>query len=213
MAKMFALLCGLLICIRSGYAQQTGSPTDGFTQQNLTKANFEIQKPYDKEVSQRYSFIKGVHSMWVYINDKPHFRGSKTRPRTEIGIKGYGYTSGVWQFEGEVYVPQGTTGVCVMQIFGGTQHATAFMLHVYVGMLKRYDEQVVATDIYDRWIHVNVIHNADEGKVYVFVEEEEKLVVDDRGPAIHSFKFGVYTQTKSSSCMEARWRNVKVWRK
>ena len=128
-------------------------------------------------------------------------------------MQGYYYTSGVWQFEGEFYVPRGMTGVCVMQIFGGTQRATAFMLHVYEGMLKHYHQEVVATNIYDRWIHLNVIHNADKGKVHVFIGEEEKLVIDDSGPAVHAFKFGVYTQTDSSSCMESRWRKVKVWSK
>ncbi|GLJ48394.1 hypothetical protein SUGI_1021620 [Cryptomeria japonica] len=128
-------------------------------------------------------------------------------------IQGYNYTSGVWQFEGEVYVSRGTTGVSVMQVFGGVEHATAFMLHVYDGKLMRYHEQLVASDVYDRWIHLNVIHDADEGKVSVFVDGNEALVADDRGRANHYFKCGVCTQTDPSSCMESRWRNIKVWRK
>ena len=85
MAKMFLLFCGLLVFVGSG---PTTLPTQGFTQHNLTKANIEIQKPYDKQASQRYNrFVKGVHSMWVYKNDKPYSRESKTKARTEIGIE------------------------------------------------------------------------------------------------------------------------------
>ena len=43
------------------------------------------------------------------------------------------YSSGVWQFEGDVFVPSGTSGASVMQIFGAAEHATTLMLHVYGG--------------------------------------------------------------------------------
>ncbi|GLJ48396.1 hypothetical protein SUGI_1021640 [Cryptomeria japonica] len=151
--------------------------------------------------------------MWVFKDDKPHTPQSKTGPRTEIRIQGYDYTEGVWQVEGDIYVQQGTSGVCVMQVFGGVQHSTSMMLLVSNGNLRHYNDQVVASDIYDRWIHLNVIHNADEGKVYVFVGGKEKVVADDRGRAKHYFKCGVYTNVNASSCMESRWKNIRLWTK
>jgi hypothetical protein len=45
----------------------------------------------------------------------------------------------VWQFEGYGYVPSGTTGVSIMQVFGAGAHATTLMLHVYDGALRYYD--------------------------------------------------------------------------
>ncbi|GLJ48412.1 hypothetical protein SUGI_1021830 [Cryptomeria japonica] len=153
--------------------------------------------------------------MWVYNDDKPHTPQSKTEPRTEIRIKGYDYTTGVRQFEGDFYVLHGTSGTCIMQAFGasGMGHATALQLRVYDGQLKHYKDEVLASDVYDRWIHLNVIHDADEGKVHVFIDGEEKIVADDRGRATHYFKCGVYTQDNSSHFTESRWKNIKIWTK
>ncbi|GLJ48405.1 hypothetical protein SUGI_1021750 [Cryptomeria japonica] len=213
MARMLAILGGVLIWIASVYADSTASPTKGFTEVVLNATNFIIQKPYDKEEYERYSFIDGVHSMWVYSDDKPHSPESKTRPRTEIRIQGYDYTNGVWQFEGDMYVPRGTSGVCVMQVFGAVKHATSLMLLVSNGNLRHYNDQVVASDIYDRWIHLNGIHNTDEGKVFVFVDGQEKVVANDGGLANHYFKCGVYANNNASSCMESRWKNIRLWTK
>ncbi|XP_057826361.2 citrate-binding protein [Cryptomeria japonica] len=110
---------GFIIIISFAISLQLPSsladPADGFTEQD---SKFVIQWPYDKRQDQRYSFINGVHSMWVFDNDKPHTPTSKTKPRTEMGFatKGnngkYGkYVSGVWQFEADMYVPSGSTGV------------------------------------------------------------------------------------------------------
>ena len=61
--------------------------TDGFTIVPLTESNFELQKPYDIPLDQCYSFVNGVHYLWVYADDKPHDPSSHTQPRTEIRIK------------------------------------------------------------------------------------------------------------------------------
>jgi hypothetical protein len=73
------------------------------------------------------------------------------------------YSSGIWQFEGYGYIPRGTTGASVMQIFGAAEHATTLMLHVYDGRLTYYhdDSRVVDASIYDRWFKLNVIHDVD----------------------------------------------------
>uniref|UniRef100_A0A0E0F9Y9 Alginate lyase 2 domain-containing protein n=1 Tax=Oryza meridionalis TaxID=40149 RepID=A0A0E0F9Y9_9ORYZ len=63
---------------------------------------------------------------------------------------GYDYSSGVWQFEGTGYVPSGTTGMSIMQVFGSGKTATTLMLHVYDGDLWYYHQQLVETNIYDR---------------------------------------------------------------
>ncbi|GLJ48409.1 hypothetical protein SUGI_1021800 [Cryptomeria japonica] len=141
--------------------------------------------------------------MWVYSDDKPHNPSSNTRPRTEIRIKGKDYKTGVWQFEGEGYVPRGTNGVCVMQIHGYVGHATVIMLDAVNGDLKRYHADVVSPDIFDRWFHLNVIHDTDQRKVTVFVDGEERIMVDVIGGDNYYFKCGVYAQTDESSCMES----------
>ena len=61
-------------------------PTEGFTALPLKNFNFVIQRPYDVPENQRYSFIDGVHKLWVYKTDKPQTPTSHSNPRTEIRI-------------------------------------------------------------------------------------------------------------------------------
>ncbi|KAL4366937.1 hypothetical protein GQ457_05G015410 [Hibiscus cannabinus] len=140
---VFSILCLSyikLIC----FLQANAQPTSGFTAVSLSQSNFELQKPYDLSPSDRYSFNNGVHRFWVYSTDKPHTPSSDTRPRSEIRIRGYDYSSGVWQFEGEAYIPSGTTETSIMQVFGGSSRANApslrrlhHRLQVAGGALKR----------------------------------------------------------------------------
>ncbi|MQL85213.1 hypothetical protein Taro_017721 [Colocasia esculenta] len=189
-------------------------PTDGFTSVPLTEANFVIQKPYNMPLDQRYSFVNGVRRLWVFDDDEPFQAGNPTLPRTEIRFTGYDYSSGVWQFEGYGYVPEGTTGTSIVQIHRDTNGATEMMLRVYNGELRNYRTAVVATNVYDRWMRINVIHNADTGEVRVFIDGVQGLqVVSDKGPATFYFKCGVYTQNDSSHCMESRWRDIKLYMK
>nr|DAD40071.1 TPA_asm: hypothetical protein HUJ06_014394 [Nelumbo nucifera] len=127
-------------------------------------------------------------------------------------LQGYDYTSGVWQFEGDGYVPNGASGVCIMQVFGATLSNTTMILTVYNGSLMYYTKQVLVQDIYDKWFHLNVIHDADAGKVKVFIDGALSLEVNDRGRASHYFKFGVYAQNSSSYYMESHWKGIKVYR-
>lgn len=62
-------------------------PTDGFISVPLSEYNFELQKPYDIPLEQRYNYIDGVRHLWVYADDKPHSPNSKTQPRTEVRIR------------------------------------------------------------------------------------------------------------------------------
>ncbi|CAK9139391.1 unnamed protein product [Ilex paraguariensis] len=62
-------------------------PTEGFISLPLKESNFEIQRPYNLPIDQRYSFIDGVRKLWVYKTDKPHKPTSPTHPRTEIRIR------------------------------------------------------------------------------------------------------------------------------
>jgi hypothetical protein len=121
----------------------------------------------------------------------------------------------VWQFEGYGYIPRGTTGASVMQIFGAAEHATTLMLHVYDGRLTYYhdDSRVVDANIYDRWFKLNVIHDVAASNVTVFVDGQHRLTVPGRGGDSHYFKFGVYGQRNNgmSYLMESRWRDVKVF--
>lgn len=128
-------------------------------------------------------------------------------------LQGYDYSSGVWQFEGHGFVPSGTTGVCVMQVFGAAVHATTLMMRVYDYALKYYKNQVVLPCVYDKWFRLNVIHNVDANKLQVYIDGYLKLEVEGRGGTSHYFKCGVYAQDNASYYMESRWKGIKVLKK
>src|SRR5437868_3213440 len=72
------------------------------------------------------------------------------------------YTSGRWQFEGEVRVSAPTNDESIMQVWGGNgSGATTQMIRAYSegnGTIKRYTSLVLATNVYGRWVKMNVIH-------------------------------------------------------
>ncbi|CAL1384542.1 unnamed protein product [Linum trigynum] len=184
-------------------------PTCGFTELPFNTSLYQIHKPYDLPVAQRYSFVDGIHDLWVYSTDKPLYNGSTTHPRSEIKI-GYTYSSGIWQFEGQGYVPKGTNGVCIMQVFGASRRATSLMLRVYNGSLTYYQSAAIVPEIFDRWFRLNVIHDVEAAMLKVYVDGVLLLVVADHGGKSHYFKFGVYGQNDMSSCMESRWKGIRV---
>ncbi|KAK6922886.1 Alginate lyase 2 [Dillenia turbinata] len=227
-SKIVAILC-LIVFSKSKVQGWTDDPTYGFEELPLNTSLYHIQKPYDLPVSDRYSFIDGVHELWVFSTDKPLSHNSPTHPRTEIMIQkleillvsktcshfeGYEYYSGVWQFEGCGYVPNGTTGVCIMQVFGADPpRATTFMLRVYNGSLFYYADSLLQSDIYDKWFRLNVIHDVGASNVKIYIDGVHKFEATGRGGTFHYFKCGVYGQDGMSPCMESRWKGIRVLKK
>nr|XP_043626151.1 citrate-binding protein-like [Erigeron canadensis] len=188
--------------------------TIGFASQPLDSSNFDIQKPYDVPVSSRYKFSNGVHKLWVMKSDKPHSKGSKTSPRTEIRIQGYDYSSGVWQFEAQGYVPRGTNGVCIMQIFGSKPPtATTTMLIVSNSNLNYYTNSgIILSNVYNKWFRLNVIHDVKGNTVKVYIDGVLKHQGPGRGGTSHYFKCGVYSGVGASDYMESRWKDIKIFK-
>lgn len=184
-------------------------PTNGWTQTSYT---YNLQTPWDLSQSSRYSYSGGEHRFWIYPGDACQYQGCSTGPRSELRMNN-NYTSGKHQFEGDVYIVSGSAGTDIMQVFGGSTHATAIMLKIHSasgGTIKRYDNETLMTSAYNKWIHVNVQHDADNGRIYVYLNGTLKGTYADRGNATHYFKCGVYNISGSRS--ETRWKNVKYWK-
>ncbi|XP_020246271.1 citrate-binding protein-like [Asparagus officinalis] len=209
---LFAFLASLSM-LKDTHLFCSADPTDGFTDMPLTEYNFEMQWPYNLNLSDRYSNTDGVRRLWVYSTDKPFNPTTTTKPRTEIRIRGYDYSSGVWQFEGYGFVPNGTSGTSIVQIHRTTYPATVLMLMVVDGQLKFYHRTLVEPNIYDRWMRVNVIHDVDSNKITVFVNDVQKLEIEGNGPNAFYFKCGVYGQTDETYYMESMWRDIRVLKK
>ncbi|KAJ0766299.1 putative concanavalin A-like lectin/glucanase domain superfamily, alginate lyase 2 [Helianthus annuus] len=188
-------------------------PTFGFVEVMLNETSFEYHKPYDTPLEQRYSYANRTHRFWVYADDTPHHLGSNTQPRTEIRIHP-DYTSGIWQFEGMAFVPNGTSGATIVQIHGAAHGNTTILLRIYDGDMRYYSTPVIYTGLYDKWFKVNLIHDVDGGKVTVFIDNQERLNMHDQGPGLLHFKFGVYGAPRNISYyMESRWKAVKIYKK
>ncbi|KAK8951025.1 Citrate-binding protein [Platanthera zijinensis] len=212
---LIAFLVFLCLLMKDSALLCSADPTYGFRNIPLTESNFVLQKSYNLASADRYSYSNGVRRLWVFSADKPFKSGSSTDPRTEIRITGYDYSSGVWQFEGYVFVPSRTSGVSIMQIHRaeGEIPATDAMLSVYDGELRFYVGAVLENNVYNRWIKLNMIHDVDGNKLTVFVDGVIKHEARGRGRSNFYFKFGVYGQTGESKRMESRWRNVKIFTK
>ncbi|KAK6246427.1 hypothetical protein SCA6_009517 [Theobroma cacao] len=205
------LLFLVLVCLLKSFNLGEADTTDGFTPVPLTQANFELQRPYNVPLEERYSYEHGIHKLWVY---KPHDPNSHTQPRTEIRVEGLDYSSGVWQFEGYGFVPNGTSGVTISEIHGASSGATTLILRIYDGNMRYYSGDLVDSGLYDKWFRLNVIHDVDGGKVTVFIDGVQKYSTKDKGPGDLYFKCGVYAAPANISYyMESRWRDIKIYKK
>ncbi|KAG6657386.1 hypothetical protein CIPAW_04G087300 [Carya illinoinensis] len=124
-------------------------------------------------------------------------------------LMGYDYSSGVWQFEAYGYVPCGTSGVCVMQVFGSSPrpHATTLMVRVYNDSPSYYRAPVLVPNIYDTWFRLTVIHDV----------EASNVKAPGRGGKSHYFKctWSLCTEHDGSNSyyMESRCKEIKVLKK
>jgi hypothetical protein len=201
---------------------------------------FHFDKPYKDSLYKHYSvntdergFFHGAETFWVSRSDKPFLRGSKTNPRCEKSVDLF-WKSGTYTFDG--YLMAKRTSVkgtlnhdfIAMQIFGarGKQYGnTALSLRVYDGAngrIKAYGSwskaQVVATNIYDKWIHVRVIHDATRHRIKVFINDILKIDGPDNGPPNSStrkayyFKYGVYQDDTATDTTSSIWNYVSFYK-
>lgn len=129
-------------------------------------------------------------------------------------MQGLDYMSGIWQFEGCAFVPNGTSGATILQIHGASHGATTIILRIYDGDMSYYSRPVFAKDLYDKWFKVNLIHDVDGGKVTVFIDGKQVFETKDKGPGDLYFKCRVYAAPANISYyMESRWKNIKIYKK
>ncbi|WVZ88505.1 hypothetical protein U9M48_035022 [Paspalum notatum var. saurae] len=176
------------------------NPTDGFEKVELADGDFMVQSPYNVPESQRFRYRDGVRTFWVYKTDMPFNTAIHTNPRSEAMIRGHEYSSGVWQFEGDGYVPAGTSGASVMQIHtageGSAAHETVLMLHVYDGVLRFYNGAAVQRSIYDRWFQLNIVHDVAASTVAVYVDGRRSRAVHKASGAFLNSLCSTMTQQR-----------------
>jgi hypothetical protein len=133
--------------------------------------------------------------------------------RVEVRVQD-DYTSGQRQFEGELRVTAPTNDESAMQIFGNDgPGATTLMIRSFSrngGTLRGGGKDLV-TNIYGKWVRINVIHDATANRYSVYINGALKVTAN--GPdGTHYFKYGVYG-TLGTPSAQHQWRNVHFYRK
>jgi hypothetical protein len=125
------------------------------------------------------------------------------------------YSSGRRQFEGEVRVSPPTNDESIQQIFGGAAaNATTQMIRAFSennGTLKRYGSTVLATNIYDTWVRINVIHDVEADLVRTYIDGALASTAPGQAPSTWYHKYGCYGSLRTPSA-KVEWRNVKHFR-
>ncbi|RSM35239.1 hypothetical protein DMA12_45045 [Amycolatopsis balhimycina DSM 5908] len=138
---------------------------------------------------------------------------SKSSNRVEVRVHN-DYKTGLRHFEGDLKVAGPTEDESCMQIFGNDgPGATTLMIRAYAadGGTLRGLGKVLATGVFGKWVHVNVIHDATANKVSVYLGG--KLVASGSGPTgTHYFKYGVYGTLQAANA-QTQWKNVKFFQK
>ena len=124
------------------------------------------------------------------------------------------YKTGLRQFEGELKVTSPTNDESAMQIFGNNgDGATTLMIRSFSrngGTLRGGGKDLVS-NIYGKWVRVNVTHDATANKYSVYINGDLKVTAN--GPkGTHYFKYGVYG-TLGTASAQHQWRNVHFYRK
>ena len=178
---------------------------DEFLNPEIKDKLYEI-RPFPKEyrsIGCSYTNAGGVETFSLL---------NKNSNRIEIRVEN-NYQSGQHQFEGDVRIFPPLDNECLMQIFGNTTHATLFMLRGWSdhgGSLKRYGDDVLATNIYSNWVHVNVIDDRDRHTTQVYINGTLKGQWTDTDDARNYFKYGCYGTMRTGHA-QAQWKNVKFF--
>jgi hypothetical protein len=212
--KLFPFLLPALGLLVLPAAADQPSPTTqraigaGWTEE-FPDMNFDLPP----HTTDRHTVTDGVDHFYVLDSDPSTFPGRDSGCRAEARVYN-DYSSGQRQFAADLLIEPGTNNVSVFQIFGNTGHATTCMIWATRnGCLSHYGGEVLATDIYNRWIHLNVIHDVDSGVIEIYIDGKLTATYHDSGPHKHYFKFGVYRQRNMGERSGVFYKNVHFYAK
>lgn len=136
--------------------------------------------------------------------------------RSEIRIED-NYSTGSRQFSGYLKFDAPLNDESLMQIFGSTSaNATQLMIRGFAengGTLKISNSSVLATGVYNKEVHVNVIHLQEDtgSKMIVYIDGEKKFEKPDGESATNYMKYGCYGTMKTGKAV-VQWRDVRFYK-
>jgi hypothetical protein len=185
-----------------------GDPTVGWTEYADT---FHLEYPYNLMPSDRFNFTGGIYTFWIFPNDKPHAVGNTTAPRTETHYTKF--TTGQHMWTGDVFVESPSNHTTIFQVHTGADGAGPVYLRMQDGNIEEIDGSVLARGMYDKWFNLKVAFTASTSSAIIYINDCQKLVLNNSRPGDRNFYFknGVYTCT-SSICRD-HYKNVRLYQK
>jgi hypothetical protein len=158
-----------------------------------------------------YDRSNGIETFKLFNNDASN--------RVEVRVMD-DYATGLRQFVGDVRFTAPTDDESMMQVFGETGGSSMLMLKGYAAnggtIAKEGGHAVLVTGVYNTWVHVNVIHDATNNKVAVYINGQLKGNFGGKGVGpdrpFHYHKYGCYG-TLMTATAQVEWRNVSYWMK
>ena len=158
-----------------------------------------------------YDRSNGIETFKLFNNDASN--------RVEVRVQDE-YATGMRQFVGDVRFIAPTDDESMMQVFGETGGSSMLMLKGYAAnggtIAKEGGHAVLITGVYNTWVHVNVIHDATNNKVAVYINGQLKGNFGGKGVGpdrpFHYHKYGCYG-TLTTATAQVEWRNVSYWMK
>jgi hypothetical protein len=160
----------------------------------------------------RYTLTGSEFHFWVMNSDMSTFPGRDSGPRSEVHIHN-NYTTGQAQYQADIKIDHDCAHASIMQVFGGMTSATSFMAWAMPNSLNHYSNEVIVSNVYDKYIHLNVVHDTATRKIDVYVDGVKRGTFQDHGPATHYFKCGVYHQVGMTPRCDSYIKNIRVFQK
>jgi hypothetical protein len=196
--------------IRAGISSETNDLTRGWKQIPL---KFQIQRPYDLKVQDRYKFdsASDTHDFWVYFTDKPHDPPpNKTTARTEMRLESF--STGERMFDADVFIEPGTFA-CIAQVFDARHGPVTMLIAHPDGKVAVWNRDVIKTNAIGNWWNLKITNDAGtNGQIKIYVDNILAGTYRSRGPREYYFKCGVYSR-KNSDRSEAKFRDIKIWKR
>jgi hypothetical protein len=185
-----------------------GDPTQGWTEYADT---FHLEYPYDLMPSDRFTFENGIYTFWIFPTDKPHAMDNTTAPRTETHYTNF--TTGQHMWTGDVFVESPSNKTTIFQVHTTASGAGPVYIRMQDGTIEEINGSVLATNMYDKWFNLKVAFDAATSSAIIYVNNCQKLVLNNSRPGsrVFYFKNGVYTCT-SSICRD-HYKNVHLYQK
>lgn len=200
----FALFAAALVT-----APRAQSVTDGWSQYPDT---FEVQKPYNLPVSDRFSDSGGVYTCWIQPSDKPFKVGTPTGPRTEMRWTTWPDQKIGHMFEADVMYDPGTNHTAIFQVKSNSSGEAVYLQVATNGDLRQSTGAVFLPNYAGKWFHLNAAYEPSSGSGKVWIDGVPKWSGSHHNSSDWYFKNGTYCNGMTAGTVSrSHYKNVKFW--